>query len=52
MSACLVASSRTWWVTKNGDLLRAAAGLVDAFVTIDSNLAYQLKLQVGVSRAA
>jgi hypothetical protein len=33
-----------WAGKKNGDLLRAAAGLVDAFITIDSNLAYQQHL--------
>ncbi len=30
-----------WAGKKNGDLLRVATGLVDAFITIDSNLAYQ-----------
>jgi|SRR5450432_571022 len=30
-----------WAGKKNGELLRLAAGSVDAFVTIDSNLAYQ-----------
>jgi len=30
-----------WAGMKNGELLRIAAGNVDAFVTIDSNLAYQ-----------
>jgi predicted nuclease of predicted toxin-antitoxin system len=33
-----------WAGKKNGELLRAAAGLVDAFITIDSNLAYQQHL--------
>lgn len=33
-----------WAGKKNGDLLRAASGLVDAFITIDSNLAYQQHL--------
>lgn len=30
-----------WAGKKNGDLLRAATGSVDVFVTIDSNLVYQ-----------
>jgi hypothetical protein len=30
-----------WAGKKNGDLLRAATGSVDVFVTIDSNLLYQ-----------
>jgi predicted nuclease of predicted toxin-antitoxin system len=30
-----------WAGMKNGELLRVASGNVDAFVTIDSNLAYQ-----------
>lgn len=30
-----------WSGKKNGELLRVAAGNFDAFVTIDSNLAYQ-----------
>ena len=30
-----------WAGKKNGELLRAASGLVDAFITIDSILAYQ-----------
>ena len=30
-----------WTGMKNGELLRIAAGNVEAFVTIDSNLAYQ-----------
>jgi hypothetical protein len=30
-----------WAGMKNGELLRVASGKVDAFVTIDSNLAYQ-----------
>jgi hypothetical protein len=30
-----------WAGLKNGELLRVASGNVDAFVTIDSNLAYQ-----------
>lgn len=29
-----------WAGTKNGALLRAAAGQVDVFITIDSNLVY------------
>ncbi len=33
-----------WAGKKNGDLLRAAAGNIDAFVTVDSNLAYQQHL--------
>ena len=33
-----------WAGKKNGELLRAASGLVDAFITIDSNLAYQQHL--------
>ena len=33
-----------WAGTKNGALLRLAAGNVDAFVTIDSNVAYQQSL--------
>jgi hypothetical protein len=31
-----------WAGRKNGDLLRVAAGVVDAFITVDSNLAYHL----------
>jgi predicted nuclease of predicted toxin-antitoxin system len=30
-----------WAGKKNGDLLRAASGLIDVFITVDSNLAYQ-----------
>jgi predicted nuclease of predicted toxin-antitoxin system len=30
-----------WAGKTNGELLRAAAGSIDVFVTIDSNLAYQ-----------
>ena len=30
-----------WGGKKNGDLLRAAAGRFEAFLTIDSNLSYQ-----------
>jgi predicted nuclease of predicted toxin-antitoxin system len=33
-----------WAGKKNGELLHAASGLVDAFITIDSNLAYQQHL--------
>ncbi len=33
-----------WAGKKNGELLRSASGLVDAFITIDSNLAYQQHL--------
>lgn len=34
-----------WAGKKNGDLLRAAAGKIDVFVTIDANLAYQQGMQ-------
>jgi predicted nuclease of predicted toxin-antitoxin system len=33
-----------WAGKKNGELLRAASGIVDALITIDSNLAYQQHL--------
>lgn len=33
-----------WAGMKNGELLRAASGHVDAFITIDSNLAYRQHL--------
>jgi predicted nuclease of predicted toxin-antitoxin system len=33
-----------WAGKKNGELLRVAAGKVDAFITVDSNLAYQQHL--------
>lgn len=33
-----------WAGKKNGELLRAASGLIDAFITIDSNLVYQQHL--------
>ncbi|MBX3184516.1 MAG: DUF5615 family PIN-like protein [Polyangiaceae bacterium] len=33
-----------WAGKQNGELLLAATGLIDAFVTIDSNLAYQQHL--------
>ena len=33
-----------WAGKKNGELLRVAAGSVDVFVTIDSNLVYQQTL--------
>lgn len=33
-----------WAGKKNGELLRAAAGLIEVFVTVDSNLAYQQHL--------
>ena len=33
-----------WAGKKNGDLLRAASGVVDVFITVDSNLAYQQRL--------
>jgi predicted nuclease of predicted toxin-antitoxin system len=33
-----------WSGKKNGELLRAASGLVDVFITVDSNLAYQQHL--------
>jgi hypothetical protein len=33
--------SRGWAGKKNGDLLRAASGVIDVFITVDSNLAYQ-----------
>ncbi len=33
-----------WAGKKNGELLRAASRSVDAFITIDSNLAYQQHL--------
>jgi hypothetical protein len=35
-----------WAGKKNGDLLRAATGSVDVFMTIDSNLVYQQTLGV------
>jgi predicted nuclease of predicted toxin-antitoxin system len=34
-----------WSGKKNGELLRAAAGLIEVFVTVDSNLAYQQHMQ-------
>lgn len=33
-----------WAGKKNGELLRTAAGKIDAFITVDSNLAYQQHL--------
>lgn len=33
-----------WAGKKNGELLRAASGNVDVFITVDSNLAYQQHL--------
>jgi predicted nuclease of predicted toxin-antitoxin system len=33
-----------WAGKKNGELLRAASGLIDVFITVDSNLAYQQHL--------
>lgn len=33
-----------WGGKKNGELLRAADGLVDVFVTVDSNLVHQQRL--------
>jgi predicted nuclease of predicted toxin-antitoxin system len=33
-----------WAGKKNGDLLRSASGLIDVFITVDSNLAYQQHL--------
>lgn len=33
-----------WAGKKNGELLRAAAGRIDAFITVDRNLAYQQHL--------
>lgn len=30
-----------WAGKKNGELLRAASGLIDVFITVDSNLAYE-----------
>jgi predicted nuclease of predicted toxin-antitoxin system len=35
-----------WAGKKNGELLRVAAGDIDAFITIDSNLVYQQKVGV------
>jgi hypothetical protein len=40
----------SWAGLRNGDLLRAAEGLVEVFVTVDQNLAYQQNL-AGSSRA-
>jgi len=35
-----------WAGKKNGELLRVAAGDIDVFITIDSNLVYQQKVGV------
>jgi hypothetical protein len=35
-----------WAGKKNGELLRVAAGDIDVFTTIDSNLVYQQKVGV------
>jgi hypothetical protein len=33
-----------WAGRKNGDLLRAASGLIDVFITVDGNMVYQQHL--------
>jgi hypothetical protein len=43
--ACSTAQQNGWTAVKNGDLLRLAEPLFDAFITSDQNLLYQQNLQ-------
>ncbi len=46
MNPCPVAVAEAGWAgCKNGELLRRAAGSVEAFITVDKNLVHQQNVQ-------